>query len=122
MTSADSGRVLENVVYLELRRRGYEIYHFAENGEYDFVARTGNNSFQSVQVCFEITEENLDREVGALVEACKRIGSNEGMLLVYDEGREMERGGVKISIVPVWKWSGFPAAQAKREVRSRRAG
>lgn len=122
VTSADSGRLLENIVYLELRRRGYEIYYFAENGECDFVARNGNNSFQSVQVCFEITEENLDREVGGLVEACKRLGSKEGILLVYDEERETSRDGVKISIVPVWKWAGFPAAQAKREVRSRRAG
>ena len=97
MTSADSGRVLENVVYLELRRRGYEIYYFAKNGECDFVARTSNNSFQPVQVCFEITEENLDREVGGLVEACKRLGSNEGLLLVDDEQRGIEKDSVKIS-------------------------
>jgi predicted AAA+ superfamily ATPase len=58
-------------------------------------------------VCFEITEENLDREVGGLVEACKRLGSKEGILLVYDEERETSSDGVKISIVPVWKWAGF---------------
>ena len=119
VTSADFGRLLENIVYLELRRRGYEIYYFAENGECDFVASNGNDSFQPVQVCFEITDENLDREVGGLVEACNRLGSNEGLLLVYDGEREMEKDGVKISIVPVWKWAAFPSAQTKEELRNR---
>ena len=43
-TSADAGRVLENIVFLELRRSGYEVFYFEEKRECDFIARTGDNS------------------------------------------------------------------------------
>lgn len=120
VTSADSGRLLENIVYLELRRRGCEIYYFANKGECDFIARIEDSSFQPVQVCFELSEENLGREVGGLVEACKHLRVNKGILLVYDDERELERDDVKISIMPVWKWAGFPSAQTKQGMRNRR--
>src|SRR3972149_4067902 len=43
VTSADFGRLLENVVFLEMRRRGYEIFYFSEARECDFVVKTGQN-------------------------------------------------------------------------------
>jgi predicted AAA+ superfamily ATPase len=111
VTSADCGRLLENVVYLELRRRGYEIYYFADKGECDFIASIEESSFQPVQVCFQLSEENLGREVGGLVQACKHLHVNEGILLAYDDERELERDDVKITVMPVWKWAGFPSAK-----------
>ena len=59
--------MLENIVYFELRRRGYEVY-IGKNGtkEIDFVAVQRDERI-SVQVCRKLTEES-DREIANLLE------------------------------------------------------
>lgn len=65
--AADRGRVLENVVYLELRRRGYQVFVGYVNGaEVDFVAQR-NGSVEYYQVAESVIEPNtLKRELSAL--------------------------------------------------------
>lgn len=104
VSSADEGRLLENVVYLELRRRGYEVYYFEAKRECDFVARDGAGGLMPIQVCYELTGENRKREMEGLVEACKRVDKGEGTLLTYDEEEEFDSDGIKIKVLPVWKW------------------
>lgn len=64
----DRGRVLENVVYLELRRRGYEVYVGVVNGqEVDFVAQR-DGATEYYQVAESVTDEvTLNRELGSLL-------------------------------------------------------
>ncbi len=70
---SDIGHVLENVVYLELKRRGFEVYvGDLENGEVDFVAIKG-----SVLEYYQVSATTLDaktlqRELAPL----KRIADN----------------------------------------------
>lgn len=104
VTSSDSGRLLENIVFLELRRKGYEVFYFEEKRECDFVAKTGDNKLLPFQVCFELNEENSEREIGGLLAACKHLGVDEGIMLTYDVERVMNREGIKIRVLPVWKW------------------
>jgi predicted AAA+ superfamily ATPase len=104
VTSRDDGRLLETVVFLELKRRHFELFYFQEKQECDFVARDAGGTLQAIQVCFELTEENRDREIGGLVAACRRIGASNGLLLTWREERESTVEGVTIAILPVWKW------------------
>lgn len=104
VTSADSGRLLENAVYLELRRRGYEIFYFEGRRECDFIARDGDERLFAVQASFDLNEGNREREIGGLVEACKWIGAGEGTIITYDEEEEQTLDGVDVKIVPVWRW------------------
>lgn len=104
VSSADEGRLLENVVYLELRRRGYEVYYFEAKRECDFVVKDGAGGLMPIQVCYELTGENRKREMEGLVEACKRVDKGEGTLLTYDEEEEFDSDGIKIKVLPVWKW------------------
>lgn len=104
VTSADTGRLLENIIFLELRRRGYEIFYFEEKRECDFIAKTSDNRLLPIQACFEINDENRNREIAGLLTACKRFGIHEGTILTYDEEKEIERDGIKIRVLPVWKW------------------
>ena len=103
VSSEDLGRVLENVVFLELRRKTEEVFYFDEGKECDFVVEE-KNKFFPYQVCFELTEENRERELGGLVSCCKWLETKEGMVLTNDQEEEIKMNEIKIRIFPVWKW------------------
>jgi hypothetical protein len=105
ITSEDAGRLLENIVFLGLKRKNYEVFYFEEKKECDFIAITENNKSFPIQVSFELNEENNEREIGGLIEACKNLGVDKGTILTYDEEREVMIEGVRVKIFPVWKWS-----------------
>jgi len=104
VTSADSGRLIENLVFLELKRRGYEVFYFEEKGECDFIVRNQEDKFLPMQVSFELTEENREREIKGLIDACKWLEINKGVILTYDEEAELNVGKIYIEILPIWKW------------------
>lgn len=103
VASEDLGRVLENVVFLELKRKAGEIFYFDEEKECDFVVKE-ENKFSPYQVCFELTESNRDRELDGLVLCSKWLGRKEGMLLTNDQEEQIKIKGIKIRVLPVWKW------------------
>jgi len=103
VTSEDLGRVLENIVFLELRKKTEEIFYFDEERECDFVVKE-KNKFFPYQVCFELTEENKERELSSLVSCCNWLETKEGMVLTNDQEEEIKINEIKIRIFPVWKW------------------
>ncbi|MBU1973767.1 MAG: ATP-binding protein, partial [Nanoarchaeota archaeon] len=61
--SDDKGRLLENLVFTELKRRGKEIYYFSEKRECDFVIKEGIRIREAVQVCYQLNNNNKEREL-----------------------------------------------------------
>ena len=105
VASEDAGRILENIVFIELARRGGEVYYFEEKQACDFIVKTGEGAgLAAVQVCLELTDENRRRETGGLVAACRRLDATEGTILTDDQEWEEEAEGIKISVLPVWRW------------------
>ena len=99
--SEDHGRLLENIVFLELTRRGYDIYFHRENKECDFVIKQNHRIVQAIQVCTQLdSEETEKREIQGLQEAMSAYDLQSGLILT--ENTEAERGN--ISIIPIWKW------------------
>lgn len=115
VTSDDAGRLLENVVYLELRRRQGEVFYWAGQRECDFVVKTPEGKFLPIQVCFEVSEANREREIEGLLEACAGVGVKQGLLLTSDEDREIQEDGVTITVLPVWRWAGFTSGAMERK-------
>lgn len=79
----DFGHILENVIYLELLRRGYEVYIGRTNNyEVDFVA-INNKGKVYIQVAETLKgEETLERELRSL----KKINDNyEKIILTLDK-------------------------------------
>lgn len=119
--SEDAGRILENIVFIELVRRGAEVYYFGEKLECDFVVKYGDKpaagagagfagedvdgvGFAAFQVCRELRDENRPRETGGLIAACRRLDVTEGTILTDDQEWEEIVDGVKIRVTPVWRW------------------
>lgn len=102
--SEDIGRILENVVYLELRRRGKELFYFKETRECDFVVREKNCIIEAIQVTRMLSSENEEREVAGLLQALKRCHTKTGTIITHSQRTTIKRDGRQISVVPITEW------------------
>lgn len=107
--SEDQGRLLENIVFLELKRRYHDIFFHKDKKECDFVIRQGTQIQAVFQVCVSLdTEEIKRREYSGLIEAMQTYSLNQGFILTDDteseEVVEVEMKQYKIIIIPIWKW------------------
>lgn len=81
--SKNYGRMFENVIYLDLRRRGYQVYYYltAERYEVDFLVRSLTGKIKLYQVAWDVSDqETLEREQRALALAEQELGC-QGMLI-----------------------------------------
>lgn len=70
--TADRGHILENIVYLELIRRGYKIWTGRlRNSEVDFTVKNRNGDIEYYQVSWEISNEETQKREFAPLEAIK---------------------------------------------------
>ena len=102
----DYGRILENLVYLELVRRGNKVY-VGKIGEYeiDFIAVKGRK-VEYYQVAQSISEDNVaEREMRSFM---KINGPGERYLITADPIAYMERDGVVIMNIIDWLSSDSP--------------
>ena len=100
----DYGRALENVVYLELLRRGYEVYVGKVGDlEIDFVAMRGNEKMY-VQVSTDISdEETFHREIAPFV---KVKDAYPRFLLARTRQPECDYEGLRIVNLADWLTNG----------------
>jgi len=103
VTSEDTGRLLENLVFLELKKRGYKLYYFANKRECDFVAKRGDE-LSTFQVTMTLTESNWEREVRGAASTARVLGLKEATIITLERQEEIEEEGVHIRVIPCWKW------------------
>jgi len=115
--SDNLGRLLENQVFIELMRRGYDTdktmfyYRSRNNKEVDFVLRNGTHIDRLVQVCYDMSSPKTEkREVDSLAECAAELKCNNLVIVTNNEERAIEKDGYRIDIVPISKWS-VPLAQ-----------
>lgn len=104
--SANKGRVLENLVFLELKRRGLEVFYYRtkSGAEVDFLIRD-NNGLRLIQVCHDLTNiETASRETKALAQGMKELGLNTGLILTHAEKKDEPSVSGSIAIRPAWEW------------------
>jgi len=102
--SKDNGKMLENLVFLALRRKYKDIFYFQNNKECDFVIKEKDKITSAFQVCFDFNEETKDREISGLLEALVEFKLKQGLILTYNQEDEFEINGKSIKVMPVWKW------------------
>ncbi len=102
--SKDYGKMLENLVFLSLRRKYKEIFYFQEKNECDFIIKEKDKITKAFQVCFDFNEDNKDREINGLLEALEKFNIKEGIILTYKQDDELKIKNKKIKVLPVWRW------------------
>ncbi len=106
----DRGRLLENAVFLELKRRREpqtSIYYWKnrQNLEVDFVLVRGSRVENIVQVAYEFdSEKTRSREIKGLIACAKEFSLRRGMIITSNTENEMRYEGIRIRSIPFWKW------------------
>jgi len=103
--TANKGWLLENLVYLHLRRRKFEIgyYNTRDNREVDFYAC---NKLNRKKILLQVTwslhaVETYKREIPSLLLAGQELGIDQLFVITWDEEKKLEGG---ISVIPIWKF------------------
>ena len=113
MASENKGRLMENVVAVELmRRKSYrhhdmEIYYWKDHQhrEVDFVLKRGRKIERLVQVTNLSGKDELKRrEINSLVRASHELKCKNLLIITWDYEDKLEADGRTISCIPLWKW------------------
>lgn len=102
--SENKGRMLENLVFLELKRRNQDIFYHKDKKECDFLVHENMHVTQAIQVCCSLELDNKDREIEGLLEALEIHGLKKGLILTVDQEDKLQISGKTIIVMPVWKW------------------
>lgn len=111
--SENYGMLLENLVFWQLYRQygsiyTTDIYYYKDQTyECDFILYKEGGKALPIQVCWSIdATDTKDREIKALLKACRMTDSKSGIIITYETEAEMEIDEIKIAVIPAWKWCG----------------
>lgn len=99
-TSDNTGRRLENLIFLSLRRKYKHIFYYKDRGGCDFIVMEKNAVKEVIQVCLAINDENFEREYNGLLEAMQNLGLKEGSIVTLTQSDRFEREGLVIKMIP----------------------
>jgi len=106
-TFDNKSRLIENIVFLELKRLGKEIFYYKskQQEEVDFVLKEGLKAKQLIQVCYSLEDERTkNREIRALLKASEELKCKNLLVITWDYENEEIAEGKKIICKPLWKW------------------
>ena len=106
--SGDDGKLLENTVFLHLRRNckpTEKIFYYQGTKECDFVFQQNESITELIQVTWSmVDEETRQREIDGLLEASQISGCENLFVITYEEENEILANGLIIKVLPAWKW------------------
>jgi len=110
--SENIGKLVENIVFLELRRRQalhpeMEMYYWKDehHREVDFVVKQGKNVGELIQVCWNLNDpKTKNREIRSLAKAMDELNKNEATIITEEYEAVEDVKGKKITYAPLWRW------------------
>ena len=103
--SGNEGSRLENAVYIELRRRGKELFYHNDGNECDFIVREGLRITEAYQVCVSMQEEKTrQRELEGIRSAMKAYSLSEGYIITREETEDVKVEEGVVHLVPFARW------------------
>jgi predicted AAA+ superfamily ATPase len=102
----DWGRLAENAVYLELRRRRKQLFYYKQEQEVDFVITELGKPVDAIQVCYSDFEshETREREINALLECLHVLKLPSGKILTLSLEDVLSKEGKMIHLIPLYRW------------------
>jgi len=111
--SKNVGRLIEQIVFLELKRRAAsrlnQLYYWEStsfpNEQVDFVVKEKEKVKQLIQVCYKFEQfSTRRREIRSLLKASQDLSCSNLLIITSDQEKEEKAEGKKIKFVPLWKW------------------
>ena len=103
--SSNLGHLLENLVFIELLRRGKTVYYHNKGQECDFVLVEDKTVTAAIQVTYAmLNEKTRKREIDGLLDAMNAYKLQSGLIITDDTEDEIIENDRKITIIPAWKW------------------
>ncbi|MBU0735243.1 MAG: ATP-binding protein [Proteobacteria bacterium] len=105
--SHDKGRLMENLVFLELKRRNSDIFYWKDKRgkEVDFLVRKELEIESAIQACFDPEDEKtLQREVSSLEAAMREYDFKRSIIITMNDSRTLKVDMGTIALVPLYEW------------------
>ncbi len=114
--SLDYGRIAENIVFIELKRRYFSdplskifYWHDKNQRETDFLLMNEFKITEAIEVCWDISQPEVkEREVEGLLCALNEFNLESGIIITEDYEGEEITGDKRITYIPLWLWLLFP--------------
>jgi uncharacterized protein len=102
----DKGRLLENMLFIELKRRNQKVsYYKTQTEEIDFVIQKGKKTIELIQASTNIEQINTKkREIKSLIKASKELKCNKLTIITLNQEETIKEQGKTIKVKPAWKW------------------
>ena len=106
----EKGQLMENLVFLELRRKGLkenrEIFYFKINdNEVDFLIKEGLEIKKLIQVTYASSKDEIERrEIKSLLKASELLKCKDLLIITWDYEDEIKENNKTIKLIPLWKW------------------
>ena len=108
--SEDKGRLIENLVAIELLRRKFldsNIYYWKDyrQNEIDFVIKKGIRINKLIQVTYASSKADINkREIQTLLKGSKELNCNNLVIITWNYEAKLMIGKKEILIIPLSKW------------------
>lgn len=103
--SKNEGTRLENAVYVELRRRGKELFYHNDGNECDFIVRDGMHITEAYQVSVSLQDEKTrQRELDGVCSAMKAYSLADGFIITREENEEIKVDEGIVHVVSFGRW------------------
>ena len=96
----DYGWLFENAVFAKLRRETKNIWYYSESSfECDFLVSSTSVPEKAIQVCYELTNENMEREVRGITETQKKFPDVEGLIVTLKQNDKISYDGKIVNVI-----------------------
>jgi predicted AAA+ superfamily ATPase len=109
--TSNSSRLLENLVFVELVRRGFKsnvdlfYYQTSSGTEVDFLLRQGSKNLELLQVTENLSSlKAREREIRALRQGAEELKLRKLTVITLDTEEMIREAGTEIRVVPCRTW------------------